>query len=326
VKITKDDERRLVFWEDWVGLGGVRSESKIHVLLATARIANVPSVVSNLGVGILLGSIHDGSEFSWPWALMVAAVLFYVSGNFLNDWMDRDWDREQRPERALPRGMFLPKTYLITAMTGILVGLGILAFYGWLAFLVAGLLVGLIVLYTKVHKKAAWSVIPMGMCRACLPILGYVAMRGGISGSALFPAVGLLVYVIGLSLSARWEARGDLPVQEKWIARGLLFGAGFFAAILPIFIDPGIGWLGLVPFAFWLVLSVTLYQSPVSAHVSALLAGIPLIDWILLLPLAKIWLSWDRVESHEPMYLIAMFLAPSCFVLGRLLQRVAPAT
>jgi len=127
-------------------------------------------------------------------------------------------------------------------------------------------------------------------------------------------------------LSARWEARGDLPVQEKWIARGLLFGAGFFAAILPIFIDPSIGWLGLLPFAVWLFFSMTLYQSPVSVHVSALLAGIPLIDWILLLPLAKIWLSWERVESDEPMYLIALFLAPSCFVLGRLLQRVAPAT
>jgi 4-hydroxybenzoate polyprenyltransferase len=118
---TKDDERRLVFWEDWVGLVGVRSQTKIHALLATVRIANVPSVVSNLGVGILLGSIHDGSEFSWPWALMMAAVLFYVSGNFFNDWMDRDWDREKRPERALPRGMFSPKAYLMTAITGIVV-------------------------------------------------------------------------------------------------------------------------------------------------------------------------------------------------------------
>jgi 4-hydroxybenzoate polyprenyltransferase len=304
----------------------VKSESRIHALLATARIANVPSVVSNLGVGILLGVYEGDMEFSWPWGLIVAAVLFYISGNFLNDWMDRDWDKEKRPERALPRGMFSPLAYLTAAMAGMGIGLVISAFYGWLAFVVAGLLVGLIIFYTKVHKQAAWSVIPMGLCRACLPILGYVAMRGGISGTVLFPAVGLLVYVIALSLSARWEARGNLPVQEKWIARGLLFGAGLFAAILPIFIQPSMGWIGLVPFAVWLILSLTFYQSPVSAHVSALLAGIPLIDWILLLPLAKIWLSWERVESDEPMYLIAMFLAPGCFVLGRLLQRVAPAT
>ena len=319
-------ERRLAFSGVWAGLGVVRSESKIHALLATARIANVPSVVSNLGVGILLGSVHDGIDFAWPWALMVAAILFYISGNFLNDWMDRDWDREKRPERALPRGMFSAMAYLRTAMAGIGLGLVIAAFYGWVAFFVAAILVGLIIQYTKVHKKAAWSVIPMGLCRACLPILGYVAMCGNLAGTVLFPAVGLFVYVLALSLSARWEARRNLPVQEKWIARGLLFGAGVFAAILPIFIQPSLGWIGLVPFSVWLIFSLIFYQSPVSAHVSALLAGIPLIDWILLLPLAKFWLNWERVESDEPMYLIAVFLAPSCFVLGRLLQRVASAT
>jgi hypothetical protein len=34
----------------------------------------------------------------------------------------------------------------------------------------------------------------------------------------------------------------------------------------------------------------------------------------------------DLVESHEPIYLVSLLLAPSCFVLGRLLQKVAPAT
>ncbi|MES2981845.1 MAG: UbiA family prenyltransferase [Verrucomicrobiota bacterium] len=319
-------EGRLVFSNGWVGLGAVKSESKIHALLATARIANVPSVVSNLGVGILLGSIHDGSKFAWPWGLMVAAMLFYVSGNFLNDWWDRDWDKEKRPERALPQGMFSASTYFRVAIGGLAVGLVIAALNGWAAFLVAAILVGLIVQYTKVHKRAAWSVIPMGLCRACLPILGYAAMRGNLAGPVLFPAVGLFVYVLALSLSARWEARGDLPISEKWKARGLLLGSGVFAAILPIFIYPSLGWMGLVPFVVWLSLCISIYQSPVSAHVSALLAGIPLIDWILLLPLAKIWLTWERVESDEPMYWIAMLLAPSCFVLGRLLQRVAPAT
>ena len=257
---------------------------------------------------------------------MIAAILFYVSGNFLNDWMDRDWDSEKRPERALPRGMFTPISYLRVVILGLGGGLVIAAFYGWMAVIAAAVLVGLIILYSVVHKKAAWSVIPMGLCRACLPILGYVAMSGNLSGTVLFPAVGLLVYVLALSLSARWEARGNLPVSDKWIARGLLLGAGLFAAILPIFIQPSMGWIGLVPFASWLLLSMLRYQSPVSAHVSALLAGIPFIDWILLFPLAKIWLSMGRVDSDEPMYLIAVFLAPICFVVGRLLQRLAPAT
>lgn len=304
----------------------MREDSKIHALLATARIANVPSVLSNLGVGVFLGVYEGGIEFSWPWGLMVAAVLFYISGNFLNDWMDREWDKEKRPERALPRGMFVATAYLTTALTGMGIGLVISAFYGWLAFMVAGVLVGLIVLYTKVHKKAGWSVIPMGLCRACLPILGYVGMCGDLTAPMIFPALGLLVYVIALSLSARWEARGNLPVSEKWIARGLLFGAGFFAVIPLVLIPSNVTFIGLIPFAAWMVVSMTIYQSPVSAHVSALLAGIPLIDWITLLPMAIMSLELDLVESHEPIYLISLLLPPCCFVLGRLLQKVAPAT
>ena len=304
----------------------MRPGTKIHALLSTARIANVPSVVSNLGVGVLLGSTAAGSSFSWPWLLSVAVVLFYVSGNFLNDWADREWDKDKRPERALPQGMFSANAYLATAVGGAGIGLALAAFSGLGALLVAAVLVFFIWLYTKVHKTAAWSVIPMGLCRACLPVLGYVAMGRGISATVLFPAAALLLYIIGLSLSARWEARGDLPVEQKWQARGLLVGAGLLAAILPLLIDPLFGWIGLLPFGIWLALCVTKFQSPVPTHVSALLAGIPLVDWIVLLPMALSWLNLKRVESVDVMFITAIILPPLAFVSGRLLQRLAPAT
>jgi len=304
----------------------MKSESKLHALLATARVANVPSVVSNLGVGVFLGYTGDGEVFSWPWPLTVAAVLFYVSGNFLNDWADREWDKSNRPERALPQGMFSANAYLATAIGGVGAGLALAAVSGLGALLLAAVLVFFIWLYTKVHKTAAWSVIPMGLCRACLPVLGYVAMGRGISGTVLFPAAALLLYIIGLSLSARWEARGDLPVEQKWQARGLLVGAGLLAAILPFLIDPHFGWIGLLPFGIWLALCVTKFQSPVPTHVSALLAGIPLVDWIVLLPMALSWLNLKRVESVDLMFITAIILPPVAFVSGRLLQRLAPAT
>lgn len=300
--------------------------TKLHALLATARIANVPSVVSNLGVGILLGSIESGADFSWPWLLSVAAVLFYVSGNFLNDWADREWDKSHRPERALPQGLFSEKAYHAAATAGGVIGLALTAMYGLEALLVAAVLVWLIRLYTKVHKKAAWSVIPMGLCRACLPLLGYVAMRGGIAGPSLFPAAALLIYIVALSLSARWESRPDVPAAMKLRSRVMLAGAGAVAAALPILLDPSLGWIGLLPFGIWLALCLTRFASPVPAHVSALLAGIPLVDWVMLLPMAFIWLRLERVEASDPMFLIALLLPPIAFVSGRLLQRLAPAT
>jgi hypothetical protein len=304
----------------------VNKEGKLYALLATARIANVPSVVSNLGVGVLLGSLATGENFSWPWALMIAAVLFYVSGNFLNDWADREWDMVNRPERALPRRLFWPHEYLNFACAGIAVGMILAAIHGWGAVIVSAALVGFIVLYTRVHKQAAWAVIPMGLCRACLPVLGYVGVRGGIGGSMLFPAAALLLYIIALSLSARWESRAEVPEGKKRLSRMLLLAAGVVAALLPMMVMPLVGWIGMTAFFMWTVLCVTKYQSPVSAHVSALLAGIPLVDWVTLLPMALIWMHLDRVDAFDPMFSVAVFLPPAAFLLGRMLQRVAPAT
>lgn len=301
-------------------------EGKVYSLLATARIANVPSVISNLGVGVLLAYSWTPDEFQWPWMLSIAAVLFYISGNFLNDWEDCEWDKEHRPERALPRGIFSSRTYLMIATIGMIAGLVMVGSYGFPAFVIALILVRLIVLYTRVHKSAAWSVIPMGLCRALLPVLGFAACIKGFSHEVAFPAIALLAYIIALSLSARWEARGDLPDSEKIKARGLLFGCGIFAAALPMIAQPSIGWIGVPPLFLWLVFSLQKYQKPVSAHVSALLAGIPLVDWVTLLPMALIWKLAGRIEVNDPMFLTALILAPVCFVFGRLLQRLAPAT
>ena len=303
----------------------MNKEGKIYALLATARIANVPSVVSNLGVGVLLGSLDTGEGFSWPWFLTIAAVLFYVAGNFLNDWADREWDMGNRPERALPRGFFRPREYLIFACVGIAVGMILAAIHGWGAVMVSAVLVGLIVLYTKVHKTTALGVIPMGLCRACLPVLGYVAMRGSIAGAVLFPAVGLFVYIVALSLSARWEARAEAEGKQH-MSRSLLVAAGLIPALLPLMVMPVAGWVGMVAFFLWMGLCVTRYRSPVPAHVSALLAGIPLVDWVTLFPMALIWMRLERVDPFDPMFSIAVFLPPVAFVLGRVLQRVAPAT
>jgi 4-hydroxybenzoate polyprenyltransferase len=307
-------------------VGGVNKEGKLYALLATARIANVPSVVSNLCVGVLLGSLGMGEDFSWPWTLMIAAVLLYVSGNFLNDWADRKWDIVNRPERALPRGLFGLYQYLGFACAGITVGMILAALHGWRAGGVSAVLVGFIVLYTKVHKQAAWSVIPMGLCRACLPVLGFVGVRGGMGGSMLFPAAALLLYIIALSLSARWESKAEVPAGKKLLSRMLLLAAGIVAALLPLLVMPVVGWIGMIAFFLWLGLCLTKYSSPVPTHVSALLAGIPLVDWVTLLPMALIWMRLERLEAFDPMFSIAVFLPPVAFVVGRVLQRVAPAT
>jgi len=301
-------------------------ESKVRALLATARIANVPSVLSNLAVGVVLGSVLSEGDFRWPWLMSIAVVLFYISANFLNDWKDLDWDRKNRPERALPQELFSPRIYLTIGSLGLVAGLILAGLYGVLALVISLILVALIAQYTWIHKQVAWSVIPMGLCRACLPLLGFSAVLPLLEAPVIIPAIALLIYIVSLSLSARWEARGDLPAKQKWQARGLLLGAGLLAAGLPLIAIPSLGWLGLIPFGLWMFLCFTKFQSPVPAHVSGLLAGIPLVDWALLLPMGFLWYQEGLIEKADPVFLICLLLAPICFICGRLLQRLAPAT
>ena len=88
---------------------------KLRALLATLRIANAPSVVSNVFLGFMLGWIYDRDYWNpasmhWHEAAIacLAGLMLYFSGNLANDWFDRSWDAEKRPERALPSGLFRP--------------------------------------------------------------------------------------------------------------------------------------------------------------------------------------------------------------------------
>lgn len=286
----------------------------------------MPSVLSNLAVGVVLAGVLVREDFEWPWLMTVAAVLFYISANFLNDWADVEWDRKNRPERALPSGMFAAKFYLGIGLFGLLAGVLLAACYGVMGLVISLVLVGLILLYTWVHKQVAWSVIPMGLCRACLPLLGFSAVRPLLETPVLVPAAALFIYIGALSLSARWEAKGNIPARQKLPARVLLLGSGVLAAFLALMATPSLGWIGLVPFGLWMALSFTKFQTPVPAHVSALLAGIPLVDWALLLPIALIWKAEGLFTGDDVLFWVSLLLAPICLVCGRLLQRLAPAT
>jgi hypothetical protein len=78
--------------------------------------------------------------------------------------------------------------------------------------------------------------------------------------------------------------------------------------------------IAVLPYAIWILLSLSLWRKPVPVHVSRLLAGIPLVDWIALLPLAL------SGSPTDPFYAACLLIPPTAFVSALLLQRVAPAT
>jgi len=84
----------------------------------------------------------------------------------------------------------------------------------------------------------------------------------------------------------------------------------------------------MLPFAVWLGCSLTIFRKPIPRYVSALLAGIPLVDFIAAAPIA---LGADKMHIQQSLgelpHFVALLAVPLiAFVLGRALQKLAPAT
>ena len=305
---------------------------KLHALLSTARVANVPSVVSNVWLGLMVGILRGDSGTASPihgsgfLLVPMAGVFLYISGNFLNDWMDRAWDEKHRPERALPRRLFPASLYAIIAAGLAVLGL-VSAFVvsppsGWVA---VGIVCS-IVIYTLLHKRTAWAVIAMGLCRALLPVMGCIALSPYVDD--IWPAsCALLCYIMGLSLSARYESLAEPPIHAAILSRGLLLGTSVLVAWgnrnLLVTLWPNL--IGVFPYLLWTSLCLRLWRYPVPLLVSRLLAGIPLVDWMTLLPLS-LMLAIHGASGVTPLFIICFIVPPVAFMLGLRLQRLAPAT
>jgi len=314
------------------------SRNKLLLLLASARIANLPSVICNvwLGVGLTALIVPAPSEVhnaALLW-LMLCGVALYLGGNLLNDWHDRHWDARHRPERALPQGAFPPVLYCGLACLLLIGGIGFAACaHPWSA-VVAGGLVASILGYTRWHKRHAASVILMGLCRALLPMLALVGplvhslSRGDWLTSlwCLLPSLALWLYLAGLSLRARGEAVPVEPASEVvpvvWLCLAgplmlsPLLASGKWSVI-------GSGLVPLAVWALWTTLALTRYRRPMGRQVSALLAGLPLLDWILLLPIGV-----PGLHTPHPGLLsaVSLLLPPLAFLAALALQRLSPAT
>jgi len=332
--------------------------SKLHGWLATARIANVPSVISNVWLGIALGAwledeVPQQQLFIHGGVLALSGVMLYIGGNFFNDWHDRDWDETHRPERALPSGLFPAQSYLLQAIRFMGLGVVVAAMISVPCMLVALAICALILIYTRWHKKAVWPVIPMGLCRALLPVMGFLAVLSTghhraawlmtttatgrtILNPAAFDtaravglislhAAGLFCWIVGLSLTARYESIPNPPPGPKSIARALLFLPVMAMSAWWMRWFPLLTLLGMIPFFAWM-LPLLMRRHSVPVLISGLLAGIPLVECIASFPIALSQVETGSNLWRQPIQATTLILPVLAFMLGRRLQKVASAT
>jgi len=178
----------------------------LKAFLDLCRISNLPTVWTN----VLAALILSGASFSWADVVLLAASLsfFYSGGMCLNDLYDAQIDRVEKPFRPIPSGRIAAKAAWTFTLFLFVIALGLLLFTTYRSSLYAGLiLLGLIVTYDKSHKKNPSSVFLMGGCRLMVFVVTGTAISGTINAAVLIGGLAQFIYILLLSLVARYENR-----------------------------------------------------------------------------------------------------------------------
>jgi 4-hydroxybenzoate polyprenyltransferase len=187
---------------------------------------------------------------------------------------------------------------------------GCLAFVGTVAGILGALLACCIVAYDVVHKMFVLSPLLIAACRSLLYPLAASGAEG-VTGSAVWCGLALGCYVAGLSFAARNESSRTSFAAWSFSLLGV-------PILLAVFMNAG-GYrepalLASAILLLWILRSLrpTLWSQDrnIGRTVSALLAGIPLVDLVA------------TVDAPRPVSAIFLVL----FVLSLTFQKFIPAT
>lgn len=189
--------------------------STFRLWLDLARAGNFPSVWSNVLAALVLSSsaTTPGLSLSGFALTLLAGSLAYAGGTTLNDVFDAGFDRQHRPERAIPRGRISRTTAGWVGGLQLALGLIVLIGLGASAFAAGGLALAILG-YNWLHKRWTGSVVLMAGCRVMLAVS--IATLPGHTVNPLFLGwIGaLFAYIVGLSLLARREYKPGAPAAK----------------------------------------------------------------------------------------------------------------
>lgn len=243
----------------------------MKTLLAYLQLFRLPNVFTAVA-DILMGFfVTVGVVKPQLFLLILASSLLYCAGMTLNDVMDFAIDQRERPDRPLPSGRISLQSARRLAYALLTMGIVVATLASPMSGLVAAALAIAIYLYDGPLKKTVIGPWTMGSCRTLNVLLGMSMTVAPYQPDQLLIAIGLGLYVAGITWFARCEARDS-------DARLLQFGFATMAlgvillGIFPVFSDRPL--LFRAPI-LWPTLLILLMSSVVRLCVTAIYDPLP---------------------------------------------------
>jgi hypothetical protein len=290
--------------------------SSLRTFLGLSRLSGLPTVWSNCLAGWWLGG--GGGANNLPF-LFAGVTLLYLGGALLNDAFDADFDRHHHPKRPIPTGALSQQAVWRWGLGWLAAGALLLLCPGRVTGSLGLALVFLIVVYNAIHRLLPFSPGLEGLCRFFVYVLAASVADRGVTGWAIWCGLALAAYVAAIGCFACWE---ETPSRApKWPA--ILLGV---PVVLALLMNSGANrepaLLISVVLVLWglRALRQTFFalDRSLTRTRSGLVAGIVLVDWLAVCPLASV----ASQSNYAPRELSFGFLA---LFLGTLVQqRFAP--
>ena len=193
------------------------------------RLPNLLTVPGDPLAGFLLATAGkvEGVQAIALFSAMGASLFLYLFGLAVNDIVDVEVDRAERPERPLPAGEITIPQARMAAIAAALSGLNVALFAGKSALIVAALLAATILLYNaKLKNRPVAGALAMGACRGLSLLIGVAAARPewfmqsptSLLLPALIASAGVTLYVAAFTALARHETEAEKPVGfSRWL-------------------------------------------------------------------------------------------------------------
>jgi uncharacterized membrane protein SirB2 len=288
---------------------------KLSAHLETGRISNLPTVWSNVFLGLLLAQSFAWKNMAF---LAVAASFLYVGGCYLGDARDVEFDRNHRPSRPIPSGVL--SRSLVWGMAVTFMAIGLCLFAPVTGFSLSRLLGPIaltlaIIAYALFHKQTPWIGLPLiGACRG---LLVWSAMYGISSDQVFFGlsvSLAVAVYTICFASVARLESRSTKIFFPNLLRFIMLALPGLCLLAYSSFTKDSAKWMAFcvlyLIFSGWLLFAFREVNKNKGLYVSRCLAGFALLDATLL----------SIQDPLMPLFSLALFL------FSLILQRIASAT